>query len=98
VAASRIPLTGPEEQLLAMEVSQIGDVDQWDVIQDMELNATLSNAQAARAELKSQLAPAQFQLVLDWARQLLEQRGNAFGATLVASDRDCGEAAVARQP
>jgi hypothetical protein len=89
-AASQIPLTDQEERLLVMEVSQVGDADQWDVIQDMELNATLTRARTARAELKSQLTPAQFQIVLDWARQLLERRGNAFGATLLASDRDCG--------
>jgi hypothetical protein len=96
-AASQIPLTSSEERLLAMEVSQIGDVDQWDVIQDMELNATLSSARTARAELKARLTPAQFETVLDWARKLLERRGDAFGAKLLESDRDCGEAAVLRQ-
>jgi hypothetical protein len=93
-AASRIPLTDHEERLLAMEVSRVGDVDQWDVIQDMELNATMSRARKTRAKLKKQLTPAHFRTVVDWARQLMERRGNAFGATLLASDRDCGAAAT----
>jgi len=96
IAASQIPLTDPEQRLLAMEVSRIGDVDQWDVIQDMELNTRLSSARSVRAELKSRLTPGQFQTVLDWGRRLLEGRGDAFGAQLLASDRDCGEAAGLR--
>jgi hypothetical protein len=89
-AAFHIPLSHPEERLLAMEVSQVGDVDQWDVVQDMELNARMSTARKIRASMKDRLAPTQFRTVVSWARELLETRGEAFGAKALTSDPDCG--------
>jgi hypothetical protein len=84
--AYQIPLSGAEERLLALEVSQLGDVPHWDIVRDMELSATLSSAREIRALLKERLATNEFQAVVSWAREFLEMRGAAFDATALALD------------
>jgi hypothetical protein len=89
-AAYQIPLSPLEERLLAMEVSQEGDVEQWDAVQDMELNATLTGARNVRAAIKDRLTSTQFLSLIEWARQLLKTRGDLFGSNTLASDTECG--------
>ena len=84
--AYQIPLSGAEERLLALEVSQPGDVPHRDVIQDMQLSATLSSARAIRTLLKERLAPHEFHAIVSWAREFLEMRGAALAAKALTSD------------